>query len=97
MSFIKKPMHPGEFLKLAFLDTMELTVTKLAKEIDVNPSTLSRLINEKSELSFDMAIKLESRFGRTAESWMNLQISHGLYLGRLKEGLSTSNLEPALA
>ena len=85
MSLLKKPMHPGEYLKLAFLDAMEITITKLAKDIDVSASTLSRLINEKSDLSYEMAIKLERRLGRSAESWMNLQVSHGLYLERESE------------
>lgn len=78
MSLIKNPMHPGEFLHDAYMEPLELSITKLAEKLDVSQSTLSRLVNKKSDLSYEMAIKISYVLGRTAESWMNVQMLYSL-------------------
>lgn len=79
---MKIPMHPGEFLRLAFLEPLEVSPTTLAAELNVSKSSISRILNEKSDLSYEMALKLEKRFSRSAESWMDLQTAYGLYKAR---------------
>lgn len=81
----KKPIHPGKYLKLAYLDALEITTTQLASELDVSKSALSRLLSEKAELSYMMAVRLEKRFDKSAEFWMSMQNAHGLYTERKAE------------
>lgn len=78
MSSIKKPLHPGEFILLGYLEPLELTITSLAEKLDVSQSTLSRLINGKSDLSYDMAVRLSYVLGRSPQSWVNLQTNYSL-------------------
>lgn len=66
-------MHPGEFLLEAYIKPMGLTVNGVAGDIGVSGSTLSRLINKKSSMTPSMALKLEGKFNRSAESWLLLQ------------------------
>ena len=83
MSTIPNPMHPGEFIKLIYMEPLEIGVTALAKNLDVSTSTLSRILNEKSDLSYDMAVRLSYVLGRSPESWMNIQSAYCLAKARL--------------
>lgn len=78
MSAITNPMHPGQFIKLTYMEPLGIGVTALAKNLDVSTSTLSRILNEKSDLSYDMAVRLSYVLGRSPESWMNIQSAYSL-------------------
>ena len=39
------PPHPGEFIKVTYLDPFGLSIRCLAEHLKVAPSTLNRLIN----------------------------------------------------
>lgn len=75
---ISNPVHPGEYIKEMYLDDSDITDAELAKHLDVSPSTLSRILSEKADLSIDMAIRLSKVLGRSPESWMNLQTMYSL-------------------
>lgn len=78
MFTLANPMHPGRFLKDAYMDPMEMSVTELSEKLGVSTSSVSRLVTEKSDLSYEMAIRLSKVFKRTPDGWMNLQTAHGL-------------------
>lgn len=74
-----KPIHPGFIVKHDFLKPCGLTVTETAKRLGINRQTLSNIINEKSGISPEMAIRLSKGFGRkTAEEWLRLQMNYDL-------------------
>lgn len=75
-------LHPGEILRLEFMEPLGLSQAQLAKELGVSPSSISRLVNEQADLTAQMALKLETRFGSSAEFWMNLQKSYELDAAR---------------
>ena len=91
MSNIQTPMHVGEFIFHTYMEQLDLSVTTLASKLDVSQSALSRLINKKSDLSYDMAIKLSHVLGRSPESWMNIQTTYSLYLA--KKSVNIDSLE----
>ena len=72
------PSHPGGLIKRTYIEPLNLTVTEVAGALEVSPATLSRLLNEKIDLSPEMAVKLSKVLGRTPASWMNLQANHTL-------------------
>lgn len=78
MFTLLNPMHPGEFLKEAYMEPMEMKVTELAEKLGVSKSSVSRLVTGKSELSYEMAIRLSKLFKRSPEGWMALQTAYGL-------------------
>lgn len=69
----RTPTHPGEVLKKDFLETLELTQTRLAKELNTTFRTINEIINEKRNISPEMAMKLSRYLGTSAEIWLNLQ------------------------
>ncbi|ELL7125023.1 HigA family addiction module antidote protein [Vibrio cholerae] len=84
MFTLANPMHPGAFLKEAYMDPMDIKVTQLADKMGVSRSSVSRLVTGKSDLSYEMALRLEKVFKRSASGWMNLQTAYGLYQAKQK-------------
>jgi len=63
----------GDILKEEFLDPLELTPYRLAKEINVSTSSILDLIHNKRKISVEMALRLSKYFGNTSKFWLNLQ------------------------
>ena len=73
------PCHPGEIVKYECLEPLGLSVTRAAKGLGVTRQALSDLINEKSGVSVDMAIRLSKAFGSTPETWLRMQMAYDLW------------------
>lgn len=74
----KTNIHPGEILEKEFLEPMNLTAYKLAKDIGVQQTRISQIIKGARSITADTAIRFSKFFGTTAEFWMNLQREHDL-------------------
>jgi antitoxin HigA-1 len=81
------PPHPGEFIKETYIDPLNISLRSAAENLDVSPSTFSRLTNGDSDISPEMALKLYKAFGRTPESWMAMQADYDLWKARKKVNL----------
>ncbi|MFZ4687572.1 MAG: HigA family addiction module antitoxin [Hyphomonadaceae bacterium] len=68
-----KPAHPGAFIQGEILDFHDLSVVQAAGILGVRRATLSDLLNEKSSLSADMAMRIELAFGVEAELLLRIQ------------------------
>lgn len=74
---MKNPIHPGRIAKHA-IDATGLNLTESADRLGVDRTTLSRLVNEKADLSPEMAVRLSKAFGSTTEHWMRMQFAYDL-------------------
>ena len=63
----------------------------IADKLAVARSTFSRLLNGKSGVSPEMAVRLSEVLGGSAESWLTLQDSFDLSLAR--QSVDTDSLE----
>ncbi len=88
------PMHPGEFLKLEFLEPLELTPYKLAKELGVPGPRIYDLVRGKRGISADTALRLARYFGNSARFWLNLQNHYDLELEEERIGASVAEIRP---
>lgn len=75
---------PGQILRRRFLEPLNITATDLAKAMGVSQSVISRIINGKSAITADIALRLELALTPSAETWMNLQTNHDLAMARQK-------------
>lgn len=73
------PPHPGEILKELCLEPIGISVTEAAKALDVSRKTLSSILNGRSGISPEMAIRLSIAFDTSAESWLNQQLQYDLW------------------
>ena len=75
---MKNPPHPGEIIRDLYLEPLGLTVTDAAAGLGVTRKTLSLLLNGHANISPEMAVRLSRAFGRTPESWLQLQMQYDL-------------------
>ena len=75
---MKNPPHPGEIIRDMCITPLGLTVTQAAEGLGVTRKTLSLLLNGHAGISPEMAIRLSKAFGRSPESWMQLQVQYDL-------------------
>ncbi len=75
---MKNPPHPGEIIRDLCIEPLGLTVTKAAEGLGVTRKTLSLLLNGHAGISPEMAIRLSEAFGRSPESWLQLQLQYDL-------------------
>ena len=73
------PPHPGEILAELWLAPLNLTITHTAKNLNVTRKTVSALVNGKTSISPEMALRLELVFGKSAESWLSAQAAYDLW------------------
>lgn len=80
------PPHPGEVLRELCLEPLELSITEAAQALGVSRKTLSALVNGRSGISPEMAIRLSKAFGTSAESWLNQQMHYDLWVAEQNLG-----------
>ena len=77
------PAHPGEILKELVIEPMDLTITDVAKHLDVSRKTLSKVLNAKGSITPEMALRLELVFSKpSADHWLRLQNAYDLWQTR---------------
>ncbi len=74
------PPHPGEIIKEMHLKPMNLTITRLAKDLSVSRKAISDLVNGHASISPEMALRLAKAFHTTPELWVNLQTQYDLWI-----------------
>jgi addiction module HigA family antidote len=71
-------MHPGQYLTEVYLEPLNLTQSELAKRLQVDKSSVSRLLSGDADLSASMAVRLSRIFDLSAEAWLEMQAQHNL-------------------
>jgi antitoxin HigA-1 len=75
---MKHPPHPGLSVRHDCLEPLGLSVTEAAKKLGVSRKQLSDVVNGRSGISPEMAIRLDKAFGGGAETWFRLQAAFDL-------------------
>lgn len=76
-------LHPGEVLEMELL-ARGLKKSRFALDIKMYPSHLSDILKGKRNITEEIAIKIESVLGISAEFWMHLQVEYNISLLRSK-------------
>jgi len=72
-----RSVHPGQVLKDE-LDTIGISLSEFARQIDVPPNRISQIIAGKRAISGDSALRFGHWFGTDPAFWLNLQMQHEL-------------------
>ena len=73
-----KPIHPGEILKEEFLNALEVSEYRLAKDISVSPRRINEITHGIRAITADTALRLGKFFGTSPQFWLNLQSHYEL-------------------
>ncbi len=85
------PAHPGKILKDLYLPDYKLSVTAFALKIGVSRNTASELVNCRSGISAEMALKLAKAFKTSPQFWLNMQAQYDLW--QAKQRVNLDNVE----
>ena len=79
---MKNPPHPGLSVRHDCLEPMGLSVTEAARTLGVSCKQLLDIVNCRSGVSPDKAIRLDRAFGGGADTWYRLQSAWNLAQAR---------------
>ena len=81
----RKPTSPGEILREEYIKPLGITQKLLADHIGCDYKVINRIINERTSLTPDIAIKLAMALETSPDFWLNAQMAVDLWkLGKIK-------------
>jgi len=92
MRMKREPTTPGEILDEEYLAPLGMTQKKLADHLGCDIKVINRIVNGRTSLSAEMAVKLGAAFRTTPEFWLNAQKAVDLYRAEKKLGKLPSPL-----
>ena len=69
----RKPTTPGEILRAEYLEPLEMSQKELADHIDQDVKVINRIVNGRSAVTAEVALKLAATFQTTPDFWLNAQ------------------------
>ncbi len=75
----REPTTPGEILREEFLEPMDLTHRELADHLGCDLKVINRIVNGRSPISTEVALKLGATFRTTPDFWLNAQKAADLF------------------
>jgi addiction module HigA family antidote len=82
----RRPTSPGEILAEEFLRPLGMTQRELATHIGHDVKVINRIVNGRSSITAEMALKLASALGTSPDFWLNAQKAVDLYEARMALG-----------
>lgn len=80
------PIHPGEILLEEFLNPLEVSQYRLAKDTSVPARRINEIVHGTRRITADTALRLGRFFGTSAQFWLNLQTHFDLEVQKEKIG-----------
>jgi addiction module HigA family antidote len=85
MAPMKQPPHLGGFIRREIIEPLGLSVTDAARALGVTRQALSNLLNERTALTAEMALRIEKAFGPKMDHLMRMQLNYDLAQARSRE------------
>ena len=82
---MKNPPHPGDFIRTEIIEPAGLSVTAAAAALQVSRPALSSLLNGRTDLTGNMALRVEKAFGVKMDTLMRMQSSYDIAQARRRE------------
>ena len=81
-----RPVHPGEILRQDYLAPLGMSANRLAIELRIPVTRISKILNQERAVTPDTALRLARYFGGDAQTWLNLQAAYDLKILVQKNG-----------
>lgn len=78
-----QPTHPGTILLEEFLIPMDISQTRLAKDIGMPPRRINKIVRGERGISADTALRLARYFGMSVEFWTGIQTHYEVEMARM--------------
>ncbi len=83
---MKSPCHPGEIIREDVLAPLGLNIRQAAEVLGVTRQALSNMLNGRTSLTAEMALRVEKAFGPKMEHLMRMQLNYDLAKARARAG-----------
>ena len=91
------PSHPGDFIRTEIIEKLGLSIAKAAEILGVHRAALSDLLNSKSTLSAEMALRIEKAFGISMDTLLRMQAWYDAAQMRARaDEIEVKRYQPAL-
>lgn len=91
------PPHPGEILTELYMEPLGLNINDFAKTIRVDRKTVSRLINRRTGVTVEMAMRLAKALNTSEKLWLGLQQTYDIWKIRNEHRVDVSNIKTIVA
>ena len=88
------PVHPGLLLRRQVLAPLNLTVQELANRLQLSRKHVSDLLNARTSLTPNVALRLQQLTGARAQMWLGLQADYDFDLASKAYAKQRLNIEP---
>ena len=93
---MKNPPHPGGLIRREVIEPLNLSVSDAADILGVSRQAVSLLLNERTDLSAQMALRIEKAFGPKMDHLMRMQLAYDLAKQRRQENqINVKRYQPA--
>jgi addiction module HigA family antidote len=75
----RTPTSPGELLREEFLVPLGLTQKQLSEHLGCDVKVINRIVNGRSTVTAEMALRLGAALGTSPEFWLNAQKAVSLH------------------
>jgi antitoxin HigA-1 len=87
-------IHPGEILLEEFLNPMEISAYRLAKETFIPQTRISEIIKGNRRITADTALRFSKFFGTSAKFWLGLQDDYDLEEEKREKEKELNEIKP---
>ena len=81
------PTHPGEVLKMDYLEQLDLSANALANALGVTAARISEIVLGRRGITADTALRLAKCFGTSPSYWIRLQAQYELDIAEDRKDL----------
>jgi len=78
----REPTSPGEILDEEFLKPLRITQKQLAHHLGCDVKVINRIVNSRTSITAETAVKLASALGTSPEFWLNAQQAVDIYYAK---------------
>jgi len=89
-----KNIHPGEILLEEFLNPLEISAYRLAKETFIPQTRISEIIKGNRRITADTALRFSKFFGTSARFWLGLQDDYDLEEEKNRKEKEIDSIKP---
>jgi len=86
--------HPGVFLKEEFLEPLNLSAYRVAKDTGIPNMALSEILRGKRSITPRVGIRLSRYFGLSEGYFSRLQLQYDIDLVKEREGQEVDKIKP---
>jgi len=81
------PPYPGKLLLEDWIKPLNFTISEFALRIGTSRKNLSEIVNGKTGISPEMALKISKAIGTTPDIWLRMQMSYDLWQAKQRVNL----------